>query len=326
MRMTRGDLAKAAGKVDSVAGKGVDAARLVDDARSKADEVARIATKFEQPCSFGADTLVSTLAGQKPIYRVQPGDLVLAYNESAQARGYYTVTSVFAHLDPVVVKLTIGGDIVQTTPEHPFYAESQWVPASDLIPGDRIISASGEAGAIQQVQTLNQPQVMYNLTVAKAHTYFVGPGEWLVHNACSRVLRENLKTADQSAEAMEAEGVAWQAHHLIPKQYEGHLVVQRAKLADGEFDSAKNGVALPYDDAQALDLCKKNTSVCLPTHRGSHASYSNNEVGRRLHAILFEADNANPPWTPKQYKDALDRLTGDLKGIVLKTPAGQRLN
>ena len=29
-----------------------------------------------------------------------------------------------------------------------------------------------------------QPQMMYNMTVATAHTYFVGDGQWLVHNAC----------------------------------------------------------------------------------------------------------------------------------------------
>ncbi|MCB0107996.1 MAG: hypothetical protein KDE53_18870, partial [Caldilineaceae bacterium] len=25
---------------------------------------------------------------------------------------------------------------------------------------------------------------MYNLTVAEAHTFFVGDGQWLVHNQC----------------------------------------------------------------------------------------------------------------------------------------------
>ena len=27
---------------------------------------------------------------------------------------------------------------------------------------------------------------MYNLTVAEAHTFFVGDGQWLVHNACRK--------------------------------------------------------------------------------------------------------------------------------------------
>jgi hypothetical protein len=31
---------------------------------------------------------------------------------------------------------------------------------------------------------VQRPQVMYNLTVAVAHTFFVGDGQWLVHNMC----------------------------------------------------------------------------------------------------------------------------------------------
>jgi hypothetical protein len=33
------------------------------------------------------------------------------------------------------------------------------------------------------VQTLAKPATMYNLTVAQAHTYYVGSGQWLVHNS-----------------------------------------------------------------------------------------------------------------------------------------------
>jgi len=37
------------------------------------------------------------------------------------------------------------------------------------------------------VKVVVQPQRMYNLTVADAHTFFVGDGEWLVHNCGSIV-------------------------------------------------------------------------------------------------------------------------------------------
>lgn len=32
-----------------------------------------------------------------------------------------------------------------------------------------------------------RPQEMYNLTVAVAHTFFVGDGKWLVHNTCGPI-------------------------------------------------------------------------------------------------------------------------------------------
>ncbi len=38
---------------------------------------------------------------------------------------------------------------------------------------------------VQSIVVEAAPQMMYNLTVAVAHTFFVGDGEWLVHNSCS---------------------------------------------------------------------------------------------------------------------------------------------
>ncbi|NIT56775.1 MAG: hypothetical protein GWN00_11245, partial [Aliifodinibius sp.] len=37
------------------------------------------------------------------------------------------------------------------------------------------------------------PQALYNLTVAEAHTYFVGAGQWLVHNGCKLTKGGNRK-------------------------------------------------------------------------------------------------------------------------------------
>lgn len=40
---------------------------------------------------------------------------------------------------------------------------------------------------------------MYNFTVATAHTYFVGEGQWLVHNACN-VFWNSQRKVNQAAE------------------------------------------------------------------------------------------------------------------------------
>ena len=42
----------------------------------------------------------------------------------------------------------------------------------------------GSYGIIQAIRLVVRPAVMYNLTVADAHTFFVGKAGWLVHNAC----------------------------------------------------------------------------------------------------------------------------------------------
>ena len=66
----------------------------------------------------------------------------------------------------------------------PFYTDKGWVAAGDLWLGDAIRSANGTWGTVTALRLRGDTQVMYNLTVAEAHTFFVGDGQWLVHNEC----------------------------------------------------------------------------------------------------------------------------------------------
>lgn len=120
-----------------------------------------------------------------PFSEVELYDEVLAYNEATGELGYYPVVAIWAHEDPVIITLTVDGEVIETTPEHPFYrAEGEWVAAGELRAGDEVWQAAGSAGEIEHITITLEPQVMYNFTVATAHTYFVGEGQWLVHNAC----------------------------------------------------------------------------------------------------------------------------------------------
>lgn len=110
---------------------------------------------------------------------------MLAYDEATGTKGYYTVTAVWAHADATIVHLTIDGERIETTPEHPFSVEGKgWVPAGDLQVGDRVRQADGEHGVVEAIAFEQRPQVMYNLTADHAHTFFVGDQQWLVHNSC----------------------------------------------------------------------------------------------------------------------------------------------
>jgi len=54
------------------------------------------------------------------------------------------------HQDPVVVYLGIDGEVIETTPEHPFYtAEGEWVPAGELKAGDEVLKADGAFGWVK---------------------------------------------------------------------------------------------------------------------------------------------------------------------------------
>ena len=181
------DIIRAANRLENVS----DAVRVAGRAEDAVD-VARAGKRLEEIeglshfCSFSADTLVATANGERAIGTLRQGDHVLAYNEALDATGVYTVTVIWVHVDETLVHITIDGERIETTPEHPFYTQAQgWVPAGDLAVETKVRQADGDYGVVQAVVVVHQPQAMYNLTVDQAHTFFVGSQQWLVHNACN---------------------------------------------------------------------------------------------------------------------------------------------
>ena len=63
--------------------------------------------------------------------------------------------------------------------------------------GDEVIRSDGQwrfaaaiaVTAVEHRTEFEQPQIVYNIEVANAHTYFVGKWMWWVHNAAVCVLK-----------------------------------------------------------------------------------------------------------------------------------------
>ena len=100
------------------AGAAVRAAKATAQAVNRADAASDIAKaakagtavppKAPGLCgknSFRASTPVATPTGAVPIAQLQIGDLVLAWNETTQTTGVYTVIDAIHHVDPLVVYL-----------------------------------------------------------------------------------------------------------------------------------------------------------------------------------------------------------------------------
>jgi hypothetical protein len=133
--------------------------------------------------SFSAETPIATPDGETPIINLEVGDEVLAYNEQTGEVEAQPVTATIAHYDQTIVELTIDEEVLETTADHPFYTtENEWVEAADLQVGDRVWNVEGGWGVVEAVEVVAEPQMMYNLTVDEAHTFFVGEEGWLVHN------------------------------------------------------------------------------------------------------------------------------------------------
>ena len=59
----------------------------------------------------------------------------------------------------------------------------RWIAALDLKIGDQVLSSSKQVDVVMLVRAYQKPQEMYNLEVARAHTFSVGSSGWIVHNA-----------------------------------------------------------------------------------------------------------------------------------------------
>jgi hypothetical protein len=73
----------------------------------------------------------------------------------------------------------VGGQVIRSTAEHPFYVEGAgWVACQDLRIGDRLLGADGTTVTVEDLLDTGVYETVYNLRIQDYHTYFVGCDEW----------------------------------------------------------------------------------------------------------------------------------------------------
>jgi len=142
------------------------------------------------PC-FPAGTLVTTPRGKVAIETLRAGDAVLAEDPKAGVvRAERLERVVVEPALPLVAVDLSDGSVLRATPNHAFWVDggrglhgAGWVLAARLEPGDRLRTAGGKRVAVARVLQHAGRAVVYTLTVARDHTFFVGTARVLVHNA-----------------------------------------------------------------------------------------------------------------------------------------------
>jgi hypothetical protein len=84
------------------------------------------------------------------------------------------------------VHLTVNGEEIVTTVDHPFYVQGRgFINAGNLLIGDKLVSVNGEDLVIEEffIEETAEPVDVYNFQVEDYHTYFVGDCAVWVHNA-----------------------------------------------------------------------------------------------------------------------------------------------
>ena len=142
---------------------------------------------------FRAGTVITTLSGDIPIEKIQPGDVVRTQT------GFHAVKHVInriARPNETILLKADGIFPLYTTSEHPFWAkqvqnteqgryiykEADWVNVGKLGIHDQIQLLDGSWTEITEIKWLHEEYTVYNFSVVEDPTYYANGA--LVHN-CS---------------------------------------------------------------------------------------------------------------------------------------------
>ena len=187
---------KAKPKATVVAKKQVKSKAKVSKAK-KSTRVVKKQTKSvsKRTACFTAGTKIHTKDGFKEIETIKAGDYVWSENPETHEKALKKVKKIFVREKDSVVRLSINGEAIETTNEHPFYVEGHgWTNASDLKAGDKVRLEDGTAGTVEKAKhvALNSPVTVYNFEVEDFHTYYVSEQKVLVHNTCAATAKNTL--------------------------------------------------------------------------------------------------------------------------------------
>ncbi|MEU8139941.1 polymorphic toxin-type HINT domain-containing protein [Streptodolium elevatio] len=142
--------------------------------------------------SFLPDTLVLMADGsQKRIADIVPGDVVLATDPETGKTGPQTVlASITTEDDKLFSEITVatetGSQVITATQNHPFWIAdlNRWLDAGKIQPGQWLRTEVGSWVQVSGNRKYNRQQRTNDLTIARAHTYYVlaGATPVLVHN------------------------------------------------------------------------------------------------------------------------------------------------
>ena len=163
-----------------------------------------------QKACFAAGTPIKTPLGARFIETLLRPDQIDYRDEDDPTGPIRTgvVAEVF-ELTAQIWELYIGGRLIETTAEHPYFLVSPdqremigWTPLCRFAPGDLILGEGPIPTPVERIVQTNRTATVYNLRVEPGHTFFVGGDDWgfslWVHNtpcgaAAQRVLAQEAK-------------------------------------------------------------------------------------------------------------------------------------
>ena len=230
---------------------------------------------------LGNAKAVSLLA----IEKIKSGDKVISTDPETMETSPKTVLETYIREVTTLVHLTVNGEEIVTTVDHPFYVKNQgFIKAGELIVGDELLDVNGNVLLVEKfnVELTDEPVTVYNFQVEGFHTYHVGCFYVLVHNA-------DYNQSPKEIMAERTKGLDTREH---PSKYKQISAKEKSRL-----ESKVRDRTITKDEYKKLEWNKKISA------RRQDAV---NEFWDQEQIRLQKGENGTRNWSPQQKADILN--------------------
>lgn len=226
----------------------------------------RVKCKITRKGCFVAGTKVSVEKGFIPIEKVKAGDRVWSEDTRTGKKELKKVKKIFVREKDSIVRLSINGEVIETTDEHPFFVKDiGWIPAGELSSGDLVKLKSDDYVPIESynVIPLDEPIKVYNFEVEDNHTYYVSESKVLVHNdyknkgrSGKQLKLKDLAEDDKVSRSLRGE-IKRDINQIKRKKRKNIRVPQGYNLAHRRGKEAAKGYSYKESDLQDINAHKR---------------------------------------------------------------------
>ncbi len=277
---------------------------------------------------FATDTLVSTPTGKRRIDELDVGAFVCSYDHDTSAWIAAKIAKVHRNnYSGVWCSIRTSNGVIESTANHPFWVANghqldkrsvpehygihgdegkqlsgRWVNSHELLPGDRLVSHDGKEvniASIELTQVENRP--IRNLTVEGVHSFAVGDGAVLAHNAsswCDAMAAHGLAKPQSLVDLVGKVKTVW-GYTVTPSMIHGHHIVM--KTVPWKWDARRPFIQKSQDILKKYDIkllgtvdeLKKagsdelqNMCYAINGYKGIHSLKYTQAVAKKLEAAV----------------------------------------